>query len=109
MFPRRGKPGESLADLMERLIDLSESRPSDLNQLMPPNISGLVCNQTTASAQNKKPVTRYFDVQKILSPSNLFKVNVQPRSCYVLSAFFLLLISVLHAFHFRLKTTGFIT
>jgi hypothetical protein len=36
---------EGLDKLMERLIKLSDSRPEDWNEMMPPSISGLVCNQ----------------------------------------------------------------
>lgn len=54
---------EPISTLMHTMIQNSESCPKDdLMHLMPPSISGLVCNQTIAAKGRK----RYFDVVSIL-------------------------------------------
>lgn len=75
---------ESLESLTKLLIELSDSCPNkelhDINLMMPPNVSGLVYNQTTFRQPDKK----YFDVQRILKRNEeLFRITRDKKVKYL--------------------------
>lgn len=71
-------PEITLDLLIARLVELSETCPHhDLNEVMAPSISGLVCNQTTENGLNASG-KRSFNLAAILVQSNqLFRLEGQ--------------------------------